>query len=240
VKAKLFHPDTDELLKAVELRAAAREEVETSPLIRRASQGDRSAATALHRGFWPFVSEFEIAIDQHTLPRLPLRERFGSATANSTFLALVSEVRKMKEEEGSHAAHWRKDAELLGIDRLKSPLLPSIKELVGEAYSEDHTRFFSVLAGTEFIAEELSAFLVSSVSFTELFERKRWVWGEVHLIPHDDGPSHLEIDLDLARAYQPEGCDPDQILQMVLDTIRLFGRCAEEVEREFCSGLVAN
>jgi hypothetical protein len=89
--------------------------------------------------------------------------------------------------------------------------------------------FFATLAGTEFIAEELSSFLAGSFRFTDLFTRKRWIWGEVHLAPHDHGPSHLEIDLDLARAYAAS-IDPIEIEEMILDTVALFGRAAEQVE----------
>jgi hypothetical protein len=189
------------------LRTAARDEVAGSSLIRRAASGDREAATALHRGFWPFVHDFEDAIDQHALPRWPFRQKFGADVATRTFLGLAEAVRDMKREEGGHAAHWRKDAECLGMSDLEGPVVDGVRDLVVDAYTPDHVRFFSVIAGTEFIAEELGAFLVKSQPFTDLFSRRRWIWGEVHLIPHDDGPSHLEIDLDLARAYAPEEHD---------------------------------
>jgi hypothetical protein len=50
----------------------------------------------------------------------------------------------------------------------------------------------------------------------------------VHTIPHDDGPSHLEIDLDLTRAYSSDD-DAASIRQMVLDTIHQFGKASREV-----------
>jgi hypothetical protein len=136
----------------------------------------------------------------------------------------------MKQEEGSHAAHWRKDSEELGITDLAAPMAPAVRELIDDAYSTDLPRFFSVLAGTEFIAEELSALLISSPLFTGLFDRKRWMWGEVHLAPHDDGPSHLEIDLDLALAYSDGAPDAAMSIEgMVEETISLFGRAAEQI-----------
>lgn len=91
---------------------------------------------------------------------------------------------------------------------LGAPLADGVRDLIVEAYLPDHVRFFAVLAGTEFIEEELGALLVKAPKFVDLFDRKRWAWGEVHLFPHDEGPSHLEIDLDLARAYASKGLRP--------------------------------
>jgi hypothetical protein len=86
-----------------------------------------------------------------------------------------------------------------------------------------------MLAGTELVAEELSRFLVGSPAFTRLFSRQRWVWGEVHLAPHGDGPSHLDIDIDLARAYGGSA-EPGAVTKMVVDAIDLFGAAAKEIE----------
>jgi hypothetical protein len=229
METSLFYADTSRLLGSEALRAAARSEVESSPLIRRAWTGDLDAARAMHIGFWNFVHEFEIAIDQQVLQRQPLQKKFGAQRTSEVFHALFGAVREMKKEEGQHAAHWRKDALCLGLDNLDGPEVPAVSELVNTAYTKDLPKFFSVLAGTEYIAEELSKYLLSSSEFTPLFSRKRWVWGEVHTIPHDDGPSHLEIDLDLARAYSSDG-NLTSIRQMVLDTIHLFGKASREVE----------
>lgn len=229
VTGPLFHPDST--ISVGYLRSIARLEIASSPLIQAAAGGSARAAQVLHIGFWPFVSEFELAIDRHSLPREPLRDKFGAST-NETFLWLAASVRRMKEEEGSHAAHWRKDAEELGITDLTAPMAPAVRELIDDAYSTDLPRFFSVLAGTEFIAEELSSFLIASPPFTSLFDRKRWMWGEVHLAPHDVGPSHLEIDLDLALAYSEGGSEAiPHIEAMVEETISLFGRAAEQINR---------
>jgi hypothetical protein len=92
-----------------------------------------------------------------------------------------------------------------------------------------------MLAGTEFIAEELSHFLIESEDFINLFSRRRWVWGEVHVASHDRGPSHLDLDLDLARAYDAT-TSPTAVQQMILDSIMLFGRAADEVE-DFASAV---
>jgi hypothetical protein len=169
------------------------------------------------------------AIDQQSLPRQQLLSKFGEQRARRVFLGIARAVRNMKQEEGSHAAHWRKDAQCLGISDLNGPCVPSLHALIERSYTKDLATFFASLAGTEFIAEELSRFLAASSRFTGLFRRKRWIWGEVHLAPHDLGPSHLEIDLDLARAYATSS-DTTGIEEMVLDTVALFGRAADEVE----------
>jgi len=88
-----------------------------------------------------------------------------------------------------------------------------------------------VLAGTEFVAEELSAYLTRQPAYLQQFSRKRWIWGEVHLIPHDDGPSHLEIDLDLARAYSEDDRSAKaRIEAAIVETITLYARSANEIE----------
>jgi hypothetical protein len=58
------------------------------------------------------------------------------------------------------------------------------------------------------------------------------------MAPHEQGPSHLEIDLDLARAYDTS-TSPDKIEEMVLSTISLFARAADEVADEFLPVLLA-
>jgi hypothetical protein len=197
--------------------------------LRKARAGNKAAAIALKIGFWPFVQEFELAIDQQALPREPLTRKFGDRVMRRIFVGMARAVREMKSEEGSHAAHWRKDAECLGVRELGNDRVPGVQALIDRAYTKNLPDFFAMLAGTEFIAEELARFLIESEDFTTLFSRRRWVWGEVHLAPHDDGPSHLEIDLDLARAYD-SSTSPTAIQRMIVDTIRLFGRAADEVD----------
>jgi hypothetical protein len=224
MRGHLFYDDG--AIAVAHLRSLARREVACSSLIRRAAGGDRKAAEQLHLGFWPFVREFELAIDRRHLPRAPLVKKFG-ASASRTFVHIAKSVREMKDEEGSHASHWRADAGGLGLPSLEAPPLPLVRQLTDSAYTANVSKFFSVLAGTEFIAEELSAYLVASPEFTCLFNRKRWVWGEIHLMPHED-VSHLDIDLDLARAYA-QAESTRQIETWVADTISLFGRAAEQV-----------
>lgn len=233
-----FYDDNSQFFDFEHLRGTARDIVQSSSLIRRGATGDKGAVTALHVGFWPFVREFEIAIDKHRLPRAPLRTKFGAASeegrVNLVFAGLAAAVATMKKEEGSHAAHWRKDAEGIGLMTLGGSLVPGVRELIDASYTENLPYFFSVLAGTEFIAEELSAFLTRQPAFTNLFSRKRWVWGDVHLIPHDDGPSHLEIDLDLARAYSDNDVTAKSAIpNMIIDTIGLFDKAASEVEAAY-------
>ncbi len=238
LEVHLFHSDASSFFAFDELRAAARDFINRTPLVTHAARGDRAAAVALHVGFWPFVRDFELAIDQHGLPRGPLRSRFGGGRAGEArgadvrrkIVALAQAVREMKEEEGSHAAHWVKDAAQLGLSSLEAAPLPAVGNLVAETATDDHAAFFAALAGTEFVAEELSARLVASAPFTGLFQRQRWMWGEIHLMPHDHGPSHLEIDMDLARAYVEDPQQAKSIVEAhVRRTIDLFETAAIEV-----------
>lgn len=227
----LFH--SDDAIDINRLRHHASEVVRSSSLIKRAAAGELEAARALHLGFWPFVREFELAIDKHQLPRAPLRERFPGRF-KAVFVQMHRAVREMKDEEGSHARHWREAAREIGVTSLEHDMTPAVSELIALSYTENLREFFSVLAGTELIAEELSRFLVASDSFCALFGSERWLWGEIHLLPHDHGPSHLAIDLDLARAYSPTS-DIDAIESAVLATINLFGWAAIQVEREIAA-----
>ncbi len=149
----------------------------------------------------------------------------------ATISALAHAVREMKEEEGSHAAHWIKDAWHLGLTDLGSSTLPAVKTLNDAALTLDDVEFFATLAGSEFVAEELSAYLVAAKPYTELFDRQRWVWGEIHLAPHDHGPSHLEIDLDLARAFSSSDAEAKPRVEgLVRRVIHLFEAAALEVD----------
>lgn len=215
------------------LRAEASKRLRALPLLSRAASGDRAAAIALHTGFWPFVREFEGVIDQQQLPRAPLAARFPDLPPRglrSAIVGLAASVAEMKAEEGSHALHWRKDAWALDVELRDEAAVPAIGELLARARAKDLPEFFAVLAGTEIVAEELSAFLVGSTAFTGLFSRQRWIWGEIHLATHD-GPSHLEIDLDLARAYSPSCSEARlRVTSEILSTIDLFERAVHETE----------
>lgn len=238
MKVELFHADNLEFFNVRRLRRYASHIVRGSSLVGRAWRGDRSAAVALKTGFWPFVHEFEVAIDRQFLPRQALMETFGDRRARRVFIGVTRAVRDMKQEEGSHAAHWVKDARCLGISELDGPCVPGVQALIERSYTKHLPAFFATLAGTEFIAEELSRFLVGSKRFTDLFSRKRWMWGEVHLATNEDGPSHLDIDLDLARAYGT-AANAAEIEGMVLDTIALFDRAADDVEDVLLPKLIA-
>lgn len=231
----LFYDDGATYFDVAGLRQAATKTIENLSLIQRAGGGQVDAAQALHMGFWPFVKEFEIAIDKRRLPRAPLNRKFDlegdSRRVKATFRALRDSLAEMRREEGSHAMHWIKDAEYLGILALEGPFIPGVQKLIEAAYIESLPQFFAFLAGTEFIAEELSLYLTRRKAFTDLFSRKRWVWGDVHLIPHEHGPSHLEIDLDLARAYSPgEEASKHMLHEAILTVIKTFGQAADEVE----------
>ena len=229
-KIMLFHDDNQKVIDFVGLREYAAGMVASLPIVDLASRGHRPAAEALHIGFWPFVKRFENAIDKHPLPVKDLYRKFGAAKARSVFHELALEVREMREEEDSHAQHWVADARHLGIEELGDVITSGVYRLNEAAYTEDHTEFFAMLAGTEFVAEELSRFLVSKPTFTRLFDRNRWMWGEIHLITHEEKHSHLEIDIDLARAYSYL---PDRIEATVRESIRLFKAAGEDVAKHF-------
>ena len=55
---------------------------------------------------------------------------------------------------------------------------------------------------------------------------------EVHTVPHDGEPSHEEIVMDFARAYDDSG-SPRRIEELVLQGLALFGAAADEVESYF-------
>jgi hypothetical protein len=238
MKIELFHEDNGEFFNLRGLRDYAAQVVAASSLIRAARSGSREAAVALKIGFWPFVREFELAIDRQALPRHQLAHKFGEQQTRRTFLGIARAVREMKQEEGTHAAHWSKDARCLGLESLDGECVPGVERLIARSYTKNMPVFFATLAGTEFIAEDLSRFLNGSSAYTGLFTSKRWIWGEVHLAPHGDGPSHLDIDLDLARAYSTTS-DARQIEWVVRQTIKLFARAADEVESEFLPQLIA-
>lgn len=234
MEAALFYADDAAYFDTAAMRRQAREMIAGLPLIQRAGAGELEAAEALHLGFWPFVREFEIAIDNQMLPREPLRAKFATSglDVRRVFSGLARAIATMKDEEGSHAAHWRKDAACLGLESLEGPVLAPVRRLIDAAYTKDLPSFFALLAGTEFVAEELSAYLTKRRPYLDLFSRRRWIWGEVHLAPHDEGPSHLEIDLDLARAYSSadNASSKAMIESTVTQTIRMFEAAALQVE----------
>ncbi len=186
------------------LREQVRGDVEDSTLIRACAAGEREAVAALLREFWPFVQAFESAIDHQVkrLPRRPLIQRYGRDRIRHFFGEVRTVVREMKDREGSHAYLWRTDAAQIGINLTETDAAPYVAALLDNASGGDPMEFFGWLAGTEYIAEELAAYLCAAPGFLSLFPEQRWTWGEAHLAEHE-GPSHLEINEDLARAYHP-------------------------------------
>jgi hypothetical protein len=215
------------------LRARARNEVEGSILIRACAAGETTAVAALLREFWPFVRAFELAIDGQVgrLPLRPLIQRFGQARIRTFFAEARAAVREMKEEEGSHADLWRTGAEQLGVGLREADPVPGIVALLDNASVDDPMEFFCWLAGTEYIAEELSAFLCGAAPFLSLFPGRRWLWGDAHNAKYQ-GPSHLEIDEDLARAYHPANSPAlagAALSAQIKRCQRLFGEAARDV-----------
>ena len=74
--------------------------------------------------------------------------------------------------------------------------------------------------------------LAKAPAYTRLFERRRAIWMEVHTVPHDGEPSHEDIVMDFARAYDASD-SPDLIEHYVLQGIDLFGAAADEVDAYF-------
>ena len=196
------------ILDRTALRAFMREQVRGAPLLRACAAGEPAAVHALLSGFWPFVDAFEKAIDRQVagLPIRPLVERFGRERTHDFFNMARNAVREMREEEGSHSLLWQEGVKALGVDLGQYARVPGVEQLVASSTTRDPVEFFCWLAGTEYIAEEMAAYLCESPRFLALFPDNRWTWGEAHLEEHD-GPSHLEIDEDLARAYHPSDDD---------------------------------
>ena len=143
---------------------------------------------------------------------------------------------EMQKDEFRHSKHWQADARNLGIsyEELQAePALPLVQTLINGTEVDDLVAFFAgTLAATEFVAEALGDMLAHAPGYTHLFERRRAIWMEVHTVPHDGEPSHEDIVMDFARAYDVSG-SPELIERYVLQGIDLFGAAADEVEAFF-------
>ncbi|MCX8255763.1 hypothetical protein RHAL1_01268 [Beijerinckiaceae bacterium RH AL1] len=255
----LFHDDNHEYFNMERLEEAARDAMANCSLIQRCREGDRSAAIAHMRGFWPFTRDFEKAIDRRAnssnLPREPLYAKFGRNKTRETLLGSAKSIRnlldseiagvfeearasliEMQKDEYRHSKHWEADARNLGIsyEVLQSePATPLIQRLIDETGNGDLVEFFArSLASTEFIAETAGETLAHAPAYTQLFARKRSIWMEVHTVPHDGEPSHEEIVMDFARAYDDSG-SPERIEKLVLQGIAMFAAAADEVEAHY-------
>lgn len=255
----LFHDDNHLYFDMDRLEEAAHQTISTSSLICRCRDGDRSAAIALSKGFWPFTRDFEKAIDHRAnsanLPRGPLYSKFGRNKARGTLAESARSIRNlrdseiagvfeearaglmdMQKDEFRHAKHWEADARNLGLsyEMLQSEAtLPGVQRLIDTTSTDDLVVFFAgALASTEFIAEALGEMLAQAPAYMRLFERRRAVWMEVHTVPHDGEPSHEDIVMDFARAYDESG-SATRIEDLILQGLSLFGAAADEVEAYF-------
>jgi hypothetical protein len=105
-----------------------------------------------------------------------------------------------------------------------------VQRLIDKTSTDDLVVFFAgALASTEFIAEALGEMLATAPGYTRLFDRRRAIWMEVHTVPHDGEPSHEDIVMDFARAYDESG-SPQRIEDLVIRGLALFGAAADEVE----------
>jgi hypothetical protein len=257
----LFHTDNRTYFNMGQLATVAHATVANSSLITRCANGDLEAIKALKLGFWPFTRDVERAIDRLAtsgrLPRAPLYDKFGKSATRQTFLDSAKTIRRLEEseltkvfdlargqlvemqkDEKRHSFHWKADAENVGItyDQLQAePVVPGVQRLIDATELDDNVAFFSMaLASTEFIAEELGEVLAHNPAYTQQFKRGRAIWMEVHTVPHDGEPSHEEIVMDFARAYDMSG-SPKRIEALVIEGILAFGVAADEVEARFAA-----
>ncbi|MEN9561327.1 MAG: hypothetical protein RIQ56_600 [Candidatus Parcubacteria bacterium] len=257
---QLFHGDNHGYFNFDRLEGLARDEITRSSLITRCHAGDRDAVVALQLGFWPFTSAFELAIDRRiaSLPRGPLYKKFGhpatrqhiARTLPATLDALAESeqrdvmetlpqedgLREMQKDEWKHSMHWRKDSMCIGITEAQldsAPTLPGVQRLIdGASHADIVVCFAASYAATEFIAEALAWKLAHNPPSDRLFSRTKWIWMMVHATPHDEGPSHEEIVMDFARAFDDSG-SPEKIESLVAEGIRAFGVAAAEVEEYY-------
>ena len=255
----LFHDDNASYFDMERLEGAARSMLENCSLICRARDGDLSAAMALSKGFWPFTRDFEKAIDRRAnsahLPREPLYAKFGRGQTRAALVGSAKSIKnlldseiagvlegaranlvEMQKDEFRHSMHWLADARNIGISHEElqaEPALPLVQKLINGTEVSDLVAFFAgTLAATEFVAEALGEMLAKAPAYTQLFERRRAIWMEVHTVPHDGEPSHEDIVMDFARAYDLSG-SPDLIEQYVQQGIDLFGAAADQVDAYF-------
>lgn len=198
-----------------ELREKVRTGIEAWPVAQRCAAGELPYIRALHRYFWPYVEPFPAMIEQgvKTLPRSARLQFYRGAIA------------AMHEEERDHTRLWQADAREIGANLIDVPMMWWIRELLATVKNSFGTwQFPAHLAATELIAEEVSALLARrSPLFLAALPSQVWSWGEAHLLPHS-GPSHLDIDLELARSLSTE-----PIEDTVLRTCKKFGLAAHEI-----------
>lgn len=234
----------EQMLPEGELRGLARNEVLGSPLIQACRSGSIHAAQSLHVGFWEFVKQFEEVIDERGKELLSFRAALQKIfpQTRQVILSIAQAVKEMKAEEGSHAQIWVLDAEAADFGNLKrSRIAGGVERLIESARSSPLWMHYCVLAGTEYIAEELSRVLArESPAFVAHFPSLTWQWGDIHLADHHEGPSHRVIDEDLAKALfvaaHPEAHDQEiyhNLYTAVADTIHLFGEASADVHTLF-------
>lgn len=238
----LLHPP---LAQARVLRHLAVREIVCSPLIQQAGAGDPVAVKALMCGFWPFVRDFQVIVRVDTFfPVEPLIARYGRTATVQALRFMRQSLRQMAAEEGHHAEVWRQGAHEIGFgdgDLEHAPKIDAIERLTSFPRENSPTSdfphlFFCHLAATEYVAEEISRFLVSQAAFLQLFpQSKRWCWGDIHLLDHHHGPSHLEIDEDLAQAFCRDPDRSDVVAHAISQSLFLFATAAHEALAVFAT-----
>lgn len=218
------------------LRAAAANTVSNMDIIQGCGLGEESSYRALLCGFWPYVDEFERAIDRRMLRMLPRRQLtrlYGEYHTRVFLHGAIQALAEMREEEGSHAQLWRGDATARGFPlEGPAPVCYGVRQLTQCTYTDSPVLFFAHLATTEFVAEELTQYLLASPGFMPvLHPGGRWPWGEAHL-PHPGGVSHLEVDLDLARAMHLSEESARRPDDAEFDVERRLGEADERISYE--------
>ena len=194
------------------------EQVRSSSIMMRCAEGDRAEIKKLFEGLWPFVNGFWGFIEKQVPSPLRLSKFYRYNPIRTS--AIVKQLRSMSKEEGDHAELWRSGyADLFdqGIPPVSRPSLVEPLMELGERPAS-MAEFFSFLAGTEFVAEEVSKYFLESKPFSKLFSACTWKWGDAHLEWHY--PSHLHIDIDLALIAS--GGDHFLVEQAIRKTVDAF------------------
>lgn len=195
-------------------------------LLKKCARGEHEDVCALLSGYWPLISEIEVAIIPHIKQLGDVRHHFAHAIVKG----VIESLQLMSQDEAGHAGLWDRSMDLMEIRRRLTidEALSKIRKLIGQLRGLRGEEFFAQLAGVELTAIIISMFLWRSPEFNAHFGKDGWPWALPHLLDipdadmHDDAkltevllwerghPSHLHLDLQLAAAcYLAKGRDAD-------------------------------
>ena len=124
----------------------------------------------------------------------------------------------MQKDEFRHSKHWEADARNLGLsyEMLQAgQTLPLVQRLIDKTATDDLVVFFAgALASTEFIAEALGEAGHGAGLYAPVRQATGDLDGGPH-VPHYGEPSHEDIVMDFARAYDDSG-SPQRIEDLVI------------------------